>query len=154
MSMRSLKWLRPRGVEMNAAHPSLASTMGLIYAHALGLANANSENVTPATPAPTRLLYRSDPTHCHVEPFLKRMNISWSLVLARRSIGNAWSMRLTPVIGSTAVQMAFLAWEYSGRQCQYDAGRSNAATAVQFSRTSSFPALRCHAPIARLPPFS
>src|SRR5690554_7416343 len=42
------------------------------------LAKANSENVTPATPAPTRLLYRSDPISCHVAPFFMRRNIARS----------------------------------------------------------------------------
>ena len=65
--------------------------------------------------------------HCHVEPFLKRMNISLSLVLARIEIGNASSMRRLPVCGLTAVQIALRACAYSGRQCQKLPTRSHAA---------------------------
>ena len=37
------------------------------------------------TELPTAASYRSEPTTCHVEPFLKRINISDSLVLTRSS---------------------------------------------------------------------
>src|SRR6185369_8284007 len=70
ISNMALAWLRPRGVVMNAAQPLFSSTMGRMYPHDDGLAKANSENVTPATPAPTRPSYRSDPMSCHVDPFL------------------------------------------------------------------------------------
>src|ERR1700722_14422459 len=105
MSSMLLAWLRPRAVVMNNAHAD-------------GLLSAHSENVMPAGELPTAASYRLEPTTCQVEPFLRRMNISDSLVLTRRSCGKASSMRRLPVCGFTALQIAFLPCEYAGSICQ------------------------------------
>jgi hypothetical protein len=52
---------------------------------------------------------------CHVEPFLKRMNICCSSFESRSSGGNASSIRRLPVCGLTAVQIALRACSYSGK---------------------------------------
>jgi hypothetical protein len=72
----------------------------------------------PAGELPTAASYRSEPTTCQVEPFLKRINISDSLVLTRSSCGKASSMRRLPVCGLIAVQMALRPWLYAGSICQ------------------------------------
>src|ERR1700722_12826089 len=105
MSSMLLAWLRPRAVVMNNAHAD-------------GLLRAHSENVMPAGELPTAASYRSDPTTCQVDPFLRRMNISDSLVLARSSCGKASSMRRLPVWGLIAVQIALRPWLYAGSICQ------------------------------------
>src|ERR1700693_1517401 len=104
MSSIDLAWLRPRAVVMNNAHPPFSITIGARQAHADGLLSAHSENVMPAGELPTAASYRSEPTTCQVEPFLKRINISDSLVLTRRSYGYASSMLRLPVCGLTAFE--------------------------------------------------
>jgi hypothetical protein len=56
LSKARVAWLRPRGVHRNSAQPSFSSRIGRMWAQASGFASAHSENTTPATEAPTRLL--------------------------------------------------------------------------------------------------
>jgi hypothetical protein len=51
----------------------------------------------------------SEPITCHVDPFLKRMNMSPALVFARSCFGNASSIRRLPVLRVDRVPDRFAA---------------------------------------------